>query len=105
MWIEGKWDGVGEGPAKGRWRKKLKTGLQCVSFPPFAFIPLKGPVCLCPEPKGEQSHCVSFPYLARGRSPCWQLSLRVFELRCKLEPEEACVFICNRKVYSEGGVP
>lgn len=103
VWMGGKWDGTTEGCASSRWREKLNTELQCVSFTPIP-VPSpsclrRAPVCLSAGPEGEQSCSLCFPYLQRGDSPCGQLSRCVFGVRCEHEPAEACVFLCHGKVY------
>lgn len=59
-----------DGHARGRWRRKFNTELQCVSFPPVLSScphPSEGSsVPLCRGPEGEQGRALCTPYLVRG---------------------------------------
>lgn len=70
---EGNGTGRREGCARGRWRRKFNTELQCVSFPPILSScphPSEGSsVLLCRGPEGEQGCALCTTYLVRGQSP------------------------------------
>lgn len=98
--------------ARRRWRRKSNTEIQSSNVCPFhqsrssAFIHLRAPVCSCvPGQRGNRASLCVFPYLVRRQSPCRQLPVCAFGVRCEPRPEAGCVFMCHRKVYSEGGVP
>lgn len=102
---KGNWMEWREGCARGRWRRKLNTELQCVSFLQilsFCLHPSEGSsVPLCPWPEGEQGCSLCFLYLVRGQSPCKQRSLCAFGVRCEPRARGGlCVHVPQKSLQS-----